>query len=161
MTRELIGALAISLVAVVAVLAYLANRSARKAQEHVLIEPETPTSEPSGIECFYVATVFADAPLNRVWAYGLGGRGKCQVLIDGGGIKIFRQGERDLSIPQRQLVGLTSASATIDKAVEKDGLLVIRWSLGETELGTHLRIVSKAQRTFFISEISNLGVSVE
>ena len=125
MEREIIGASAIALVAVIASLIYLSNRSVRKAQESALPEPSRPTQLTDGIAAFYVSTVFADSPLKRVWAWGLGGRGKALVTVEHDGVSIERQGELGLFLSRDVLTGVSRASATIDKGVEKDGLIAI------------------------------------
>ncbi len=149
MEREIIGASAVALVAIIASLIYLSNRSVRRAQEAALPEPIRPTEAIEGIAAYYVSTVFADAPLKRVWAWSLGGRGKAILAVDPEGISIERQGELGFHIPAQALTGAGKTSATIDKAVEKDGLIALLWRLGDEELATHLRIVSKSQRQEF------------
>ena len=161
MTREIIGAIAISLVAVVAALIFFSNRSLRKAQEASLPEPSEGLSANDAIAGFYVSTVFAQSPLKRVWAYGLGGRGKALLSVSETGVVIERQGERSLLIEARQLTAATRASATIDKGAERDGLLVLLWQLGDEELATHLRIVAKSQRKIFEEKLTEvLGVEI-
>jgi len=146
MTRELIGALAVAMVAVVVLLVYLSNRSVRKAQEQVIPKPADSVNTEHEHSAYYVSTVFAKKALTRVWAHGLGGRGKAFLAISPAGVSISRLGEAGFLIPAANLTGLTRASATIDKAVERDGLLVLLWTLGEDHLATHLRIVDPAKR---------------
>lgn len=161
MTREIIGAIALSLVAVIATLIFLSNRSVRKAQEAALPMPTGVESVTQGIAGYYVSTVFWATPLKRVWAWGLGGRGKALIEVSETGIAIERSGEVGLYIPAEQLVGATRASATIDKGVEKDGLLVLIWKLGNEELATHLRIVAKSQRKQLEEDLRTmLGVEI-
>ena len=161
MTRELVGALAVGLVAVVVLLVYLSNRSVRKAQEVVIPKPQPALGLVHPHQAYYVSTVFADRPLTRVWAHGLGGRGKAFLAITAEGLSIARQGEAGLLIPAKDLTGITRASATIDKAVERDGLLVVLWMLGDDELATHLRIVDLAKRKTIESLITEAtGVEI-
>jgi hypothetical protein len=146
MTRELIGALAVALVAVVVVLVYLSNRSVRRAQEQVIPKPADSLNTEHDHAVYYVSTVFAEKALTRVWAHGLGGRGKAFLAISPSGVSISRLGEAGFLIPTKDLTGLARASATIDKAVELDGLMVLLWNLGSDQLATHLRIVDPAKR---------------
>ena len=146
MTRELAGALAVGMVALVVLLVYLSNRSVRRAQEQVIPKPAESLNLLHPHSAFYVSTVFADKALTRVWAHGLGGRGKAFIAIGPQGISISRQGEPGFLIPANSLTGISRASATIDKAVERDGLLVLLWTLGSDELATHLRIVNHEKR---------------
>jgi hypothetical protein len=161
MTRELIGALAVGLVAVVVLLVYLSNRSVRRAQEQVIPKPADSLNVLHPHSAYYVSTVFADKALTRVWAHGLGGRGKAFLYIGAEGISISRHGEPGFLIPTKSLTGVARASATIDKAVERDGLLVLLWTLGADELATHLRIVNHEKRKVMESLITEAtGVEI-
>lgn len=161
MTRELAGALAVGLVAVVVILIYLSNRSVRKAQETAIPKPAASLNIEHPHSGYYVSTVFAQKALTRVWAHGLGSRGKVFIGVDSQGVSLSRLGEVGFLIPANQLIGLTKASATIDKAVERDGLLVLLWRLGEDELATHLRIVDRDKRKQLEAEITKAtGVEI-
>jgi len=59
------------------------------------------------------------------------------------------------------LLDLTRSSAVIDRAVEKDGLLSLRWKLGDTELESHFRFTSSQSRDHVAREVSNLLVGVK
>jgi hypothetical protein len=161
MTRELVGALAVGLLAVVVLLVYLSNRSVRRAQEQVIPKPADALNVLHPHDAYYVSTVFAEKALTRVWAHGLGGRGKAFIAISPEGISISRQGEAGFLIPTKNLTGVSRASATIDKAVERDGLLVLLWTLGADELATHLRIVNHEKRKVMESLITEAtGVEI-
>ncbi|MEY4367588.1 MAG: hypothetical protein RLZ28_1003 [Actinomycetota bacterium] len=94
----------------------------------------------------YVATTFLGDPLNRVTAYGLGFRGRADIRVCTTGLVIERKGERHLAIGNEQILGLVYEQATIDRVVEKDGLLAISWKQDSTELTTFLRFNSAADR---------------
>jgi hypothetical protein len=161
MTRELIGAGMLLLVAVVVVLIYLSNRSIRRSQESLLPIPKPALEIEHPIAGFYVSTVFSRSALTKVWAHGLGSRGKALLAVTPEGVSIQRQGEVGFLIPAAELQALGRASATIDKAVEKDGLTVLVWQLGE-EVATHLRIVDpKKRKDFEAAVINTLGVEIE
>lgn len=146
MTREIVGAMAVGLVGIVVLLVFLSNRSVRKAQEKVIPKPQDSLNTLHPHQMYYVSTVFADKALTRVWAHGLGGRGKALMAISTEGISISRHGEPGFLIPTSSLTGVTRASATIDKVVERDGLMVLIWELGGDEVATHLRIVDHKKR---------------
>ena len=55
-------------------------------------------------------------------------------------------GEPSFHIPKNDLITLTRASATIDKGVERDGLMVLVWRLGDQEVMTNLRVISAKKR---------------
>ena len=61
--------------------------------------PSAPQSFESLFDCFYVATVFANNPLDRVWAHGLGPRGKAMIGQSISELVISRVGEKSFVIP--------------------------------------------------------------
>jgi len=119
-------------------------------------QPKQTPYATSGIECFYVATTVANRPLDRVLAHGLAHRGKAYVEVLNGSLLIRRKGETSFAIPVSDLTSLDKATAVIDKAVERDGLTVLSWNLGEHELQTHLRFPVSADRAVFIAQIEAL-----
>ena len=160
MVREVIGFALILMVFAIAFRIWRSVRARKLAQESSL-----PELSPSlgGLEigpALYVATVFARRPLDRLWAYGLGARGKARVFTGDSAVSIERQGERDFSIPFASITRLTHERATIDKGVERDGLIAIHWQLGETALMTHLRVIANQQA--FAKEMERaIGISFE
>ena len=157
MTREVIGLLLLLIVPAFALAAYVGVRRARVKQETFL--PAPVSIEPAGSLVFddglYVSTVLAESPLTRVWAHGLGVRGKVKLVSKGAGLEVHRQGETSFVIPTVQIVGLDKASATIDKAVESNGLFSIIWQLGQTQLVTNFRIPDQSTRQQISNQITN------
>jgi len=148
MTRELIGAALILLVLIIGLNIYWSIGRKRKQQEASLTEPFIlPSFEPL-FDCFYVATVFANNPLERVWAYGLGPRGKAVIGRFESELVIGRVGERSFAIPVQSIEHLGRGGATIDRGVEKSGLVQIGWKLGDARLLTSLRITSNQEKNF-------------
>ena len=153
MIRELIGTLLVAMVFVIAWRVYKSVQ--RRKQEQQLLLP-APLASAGGLELgdvFYASTVFADSPLSRVWAHRLGGRGKAKLFVSDTGVSIERVGEPSLLIPRADLIALTRASATIDKGVERDGLMVLVWKLGDEKVMTNLRVVSAQKRKEFEATI--------
>jgi hypothetical protein len=151
--RELIGTLLVAMVFVIAWRVYKSVQ--RRKQEQQLLLP-APLASAGGLELgdvFYASTVFADSPLSRVWAHRLGGRGKAKLFVSDTGVSIERVGEPSLLIPRADLIALTRASATIDKGVERDGLMVLVWKLGDEKVMTNLRVVSAQKRKEFEATI--------
>lgn len=132
-----------------------------KAQDAELATPESTEFSNTGTNGFYVATTFADRPLDRVSAHGLGFAGKALVDVSDLGVSIYRIGERSFRIDSSALVDLTRTSGVIDKVVEKDGLLSLRWILGATELETHLRFPNSQSRDEIAMKVSSLIVGVK
>jgi hypothetical protein len=151
-----VGLIALALFTVLGVLAYWSWVSKMRKQEKAIQVPEFIDDTGLAENAQYVATVFADRPLDRVVAHGLAYRGKATVLVAANGVSIYRTGERSFLIPSRELSSVTTGSAVIDRAVEKDGLISIRWRLGEIELETYLRFVSASERSSTLSELKDL-----
>ena len=145
----------VTLVPLIAVGFWLTVRARRKRQESQLTEPERPSTGSAvapGEAVYYLATTYADRPLERIWAYRLGGRGNATLSI-GDAIELRRTGEPGLVIRFGQITGYGRASATIDRGVERDGLTTLNWMLGEQEVSTVLRFVSQESRANFEATI--------
>jgi hypothetical protein len=132
-----------------------------KAQDLELATPEYIEFSNVGTNGFYVATTFADLPLNRVSAHGLGFAGKAFLDVSDRGVRVHRIGERSFRIDSSALIDLRRTSGVIDKVVEKDGLLSLRWKLGATELETHLRFANSQSRDEIAQKFSKLIVGVK
>jgi hypothetical protein len=132
-----------------------------KAQDLELATPEYIEFSNVGTNGFYVATTFADLPLNRVSAHGLGFAGKAFLDVSDRGVRVHRIGERSFRIDSSALIDLRRTSGVIDKVVEKDGLLSLRWKLGVTELETHLRFANSKSRDEIAHDVSKLIVGVK
>ncbi len=155
MIRELIGTL---LIALVFLIAWRVYRSVQRRKQEQQLELPEPSPSVGGMELgdvFYASTVFAVSPLSRVWAHRLGGRGKAKLFVSDLGVSIERVGEPSMFIPRNDMIGLTRASATIDKGVERDGLMVLVWRLGGQELMTNLRVASASKRKEYEEAIEN------
>ncbi len=132
-----------------------------KAQDLELATPEYIEFSNVGTNGFYVATTYADLPLNRVSAHGLGFAGKAFLDVSDRGVRVHRIGERSFRIDSSALIDLRRTSGVIDKVVEKDGLLSLRWKLGVTELETHLRFANNKSRDEIAHDVSKLIVGVK
>jgi hypothetical protein len=131
-----------------------------KSQDRDLATPEYIDFSNAGANGFYVATTFAGRPLNRVSAHGLGFAGKASVSVSGQGVEIYRTGERSFRIDASALLDLARTSGVIDKVVEKDGLLSLRWKLGNSELESHFRFANSQARDEIALRVSELIVRV-
>jgi hypothetical protein len=135
------------------------NRS--KAQSINITSPEEIDFSTRGSSGFYVATTFADRPLDRVSAHGLGFGGKATVEVLNDGINISRTGEKSFRIAKSSLIDIARTSVVIDKAVEKDGLLSLRWRLGDALLESHFRFPSSSERDQVAVTVANLLVGAK
>lgn len=155
MTREIIGFIAISLVAVIALAVWIKTKKKRMLQEQRISAP-LPTEAAGAFVALYVSTVFEQAPLDRIWAYGLGMRGQSKLGVSPTGVSVNRIGETSFLIPADSIRLIDRASATIDKAVEKAGLTAIHWTLGDTEVVTHFRFANPNERRGFEKDVLQL-----
>ncbi|MSZ19192.1 MAG: hypothetical protein F2609_00015 [Actinobacteria bacterium] len=105
----------------------------------------------------YVATTFADRPLERVIAHGLAHRGFALVGVSDEGVSVSRTGESSFLIPTQSLLHLGKTTAVIDRVVEQDGLTSIRWKLGTAEVETHFRFISSSGRDAFVYALKTLA----
>ena len=155
MIRELIGSAMILLVFLVVWRVYVSVQKRKAQQQNQLQKPKTSIGGVELGDVFYASTVFGDSQLNRVWAHGMGGRGKAKLFLDPQGISLERTGEPSIFIPRGDLIAMGRVSATIDKGVERNGLLALTWRLGGTELVTNLRVVDPRNRNEIETAIEN------
>lgn len=89
---------------------------------------------------FYVATTRADAPTDRIAVRGLAFRGRAGVTVHPDGVVLSIAGQPDAFIPKSAVVGVGAATWTIDRVVGKDGLVFVRWTFGDVEVDTNLKV---------------------
>ena len=151
-----VGLIGLAFFVVLALLAFASWRRRMSKQQMTLVKPIEAAGSTAGFKCLYVATTFANRPLERVVAHGLAHRGEAFLAITASGLEVTRTGEVSFHIPRTDLIDLGSASAVIDRAVEKDGLVSIKWKLGSQELESHFRFVDASLRSKLLSELSSL-----
>ena len=83
-------------------------------------------------EGFYVSTTVADEPLNRIAVRGLGFRSRATVTVAERGIVLSLAGTPDIFLPRSDLRGVTRATVTIDRVVERGGLVLVAWTIVAT-----------------------------
>ncbi|WP_332602179.1 PH-like domain-containing protein [Arthrobacter sp. S2(2024)] len=134
--------LVVVLAAVAAGLIAIGWRGRLKRQAGLGQLPDVPEPlGPAGIvaEGQYVATTTAGDWLDRVAVHGLGFRGNAEMSIHPEGILFDRKGTSPLFVPAEAVTDCGSANGMAGKFVEKDGLVVLSWMLGEHELDTGFR----------------------
>lgn len=142
MDRVLIGIAILLVVAAVFLLLARGWRATQRRQSS-LGEPESPPAD-LGVATFsddllYVATTRADAPLDRITVAGLGYRARATVETAPSGIVLDLAGRGPVFIPKGAIRGVGRATWTIDRVVDADGLIFVRWVLGTTEIDSYLR----------------------
>jgi hypothetical protein len=106
-------------------------RRRRRAQRDLALPPvPASTGEPVVTAAgLHVATTFAGAPLERVVAGGLGFRAPAVVTATDRGVLVDRAGAPAFFLPADAVTGTGTASWALDRGVERDGLVVLAWSL--------------------------------
>jgi len=103
---------------------------------------------------FYVATTIADDRFNRVAVHGLGFRAKSTVVVAETGVVVPIAGQKDIFIPKGDITEAARATWTIDRVVENDGLTMIAWQLGETNVESYFRAENSEA---FLAAVSTLA----
>ncbi len=109
----------------------------------------------------YVSTTPADQPLERLVIPGLGFRGRSLLRVTSTGIIIDIPGENSVAIDALHFSGVRTAQVTIDKAVERDGLVVLQWKLRATDgklvpVDSYFRVTEPDEKSLLISTASRL-----
>jgi hypothetical protein len=142
MDKILPGLAMLAVVAVVFVLLAIGWRNRLKRQSDVEQLPQVPAApgEPTAVaEGQYVATTTAGDWLDRIAVHGLGIRTNATLAVYPHGVLYERSGAPALYLPASSLTGVRQDSGMAGKFVEKDGLLVLGWTLGAHGLDTGFR----------------------
>ncbi|MBT2594929.1 hypothetical protein [Arthrobacter sp. ISL-72] len=136
------GLAMLAIIAVVFVLLFIGWRNRLRRQSDVEQLPALPAelSLPlASADGQYVATTTAGDWLDRIAVQGLGIRTTAELTVHPEGVLFERSGAGPVFIPADRLTGVRQDSGMAGKFVEKDGLLVISWTLGNRELDTGFR----------------------
>ena len=104
----------------------------------------------------YVATTTAGDWLDRVAAHGLGVRTGADAVVLDDGVAFDRSGARAFFIPREDLQDVGLASGMAGKFVEKNGLVVVGWLLGETAVETGFRPRYAEEKNALVAAIENV-----
>lgn len=130
------------LLAVVFGLLALGWRARLRRQAGLVAPREVPTDLGETLvtdDALYVATTSAESPTDRIAIDGLAFRGRAYLTVATRGILISIAGAEDVFIPRSAVVGAGRATWTIDRVVGRDGLVFVRWTLGDTLVDTNVR----------------------
>lgn len=151
---------AVAIVVVAFALLWRGWRSRSRPQAQSLPAPQRPApgtpvlGDP--VEGTYVVTTLGGQPLERVAAHGLGIRTSALLAVSEAGIILDRDGVDDMLIPTEAITGVGTTSGMIGKFVEKDGIIVISWRLGDTAVDTGFRTRRADERSTTIDRIRQL-----
>ncbi|WP_053383909.1 PH-like domain-containing protein [Leucobacter celer] len=107
----------------------------------------------------YVSTTPVDSPFERLSIPGLRYKGFATLTVLSDGVVISVTGEEPVRIPAAQLRGSGTASGRIGKAVERDGLSLLRWVAGERSLESSFRLANPAEQAAFAEAIDKISLT--
>lgn len=108
------------------------------------------------VNALYVATTEADEPLARVAAGALSYRAKAKLEVYTEGLCVRIPGESPVLFPSREGLLAGRATWTIDRVVERDGLVMVRWQLGGRDVDSYFRVVD-GNPTDLIDAVNGVG----
>ena len=149
---------ALAVIVVIGALVWLGWRNRKRRQSAVPAPAEIPSqlldaAPEVAVEGMVVGTVKSADYLDRVAVHELGVRTDGRVEVHFApedeqepnsepsphGVAIFRAGARNWFIPAQQFQAVGTSSGMIGKFVERDGVIIIEWELGEIKVATGFR----------------------
>ena len=129
MSRTAFGLIVAAVVIVAFLAMWLGWRARARRDAGVLASVAAPVGEliAEFSRVLYVSTTPVGEPLSRVAAPGLRYRGQAEIAVREGGVTITVVGEDPTHFEASQLRGSDSAGRRVGKAVEHDGLALMRW----------------------------------
>ncbi len=161
MDRPALMAMVLAILLILLALMFIGWRSRQRRQRALgrpAQVPADPGAELFSAPAFYVATTIAGEPLNRVVVGGLGYRSRAQVNATDLGVILSLPGQEPLFIPAQETVALERATWTIDRVVEQDGMVRLRWRLpsddAHTEVDSYLRFIEPRDSIDFMAIVT-------
>lgn len=136
------------------------GRQRRQAGLHTLpVVPHDAGDELLAVDGFYVATSQADNPLERIAVGGLGYRSRARLVVRETGVALEIPGQDALFLGFDRLGEVFRARHTIDRVVERDGLVVLRHRLSAAAgdpvtVDSYVRIVDPHAAASFVAEVA-------
>jgi hypothetical protein len=151
------GAIVLALLVLLLALMWLGWRNLKRRSAGIPAPqaiPATDAAEVLRTTGMHVATTHAGRPLDRVVVRGLGFRANADIRVTEAGIELRLAGGAECFVPAPAIRSVGRASWTIDRAVERDGLVVVTWTLGDTAIDTNLRVEDPAALVAAISVLT-------
>lgn len=109
----------------------------------------------------YVSTTFAGQPFERVAIPGLRYKGFADLVVRRDGVAFTVTGEPTVSLTAAQVLGTGTAQGRAGKAVERDGLTLVRWTLedapgGPREVESSFRLADPDAHRRLVAAIDRL-----
>jgi len=142
MTRPLLMAIVLVILAILLALVALGWRRRARRQSSIARPSDAPGTIGEQLGAFtgqYVATTIAGSPLERIAVHGLGFRGNVHVIVTTLGALVRIDGTSDKWIGATSMRDRRTATWTIDRVVEPDGLELLEWDLGGTLVDSYFR----------------------
>ncbi|MEN9692664.1 MAG: hypothetical protein RLZZ330_308 [Actinomycetota bacterium] len=98
----------------------------------------------------YLASTYANDWLARIVVYGLGTPSRAVIGVSNQGLKINLNNNREFFIPSEDIDFVKPDRAIAGRAFEKDGIAVVVWNLGNTNVATGFRADSSDQHIEFL-----------
>lgn len=159
MDRSVSTTIVIALIALALLGMYLGWRARQKRQAALprpLPVPAALGTAAFAGEVFYVATTVAGEPLNRIAIGGLGFRARALVEVHREGVVLAIPGQPDAWLPVGDIRAVERATWTIDRVVEKDGLVLLAWTLGESPVDSYLRVTPPADPNALVAAVTGI-----
>ena len=154
-----LGIATLALVAVAFVLLTIGWRNRLRRQSDVDPLPGVPAELGAPLAAAdgqYVASTTAGDWLDRIAVQNLGLRTNAGLSVHPEGALFDRAGAGPVFIPAGRLTGVRLESGMAGKFVEKDGLLVLSWTLGARELDTGFRTRHAEDKTILLNTLQDL-----
>lgn len=151
--------LTLLLIVVIFALMWWGWRNKLKHQSGVASLPQVPQDLGPELSVFpgqYVATTTAGDWLDRIAVHGLGIRTGATLSIHPGGVLIARTGSADIFIASAVLREVGMSSGMVGKFVEKNGLVVLTWELGELRVDTGFRTLEAEAKRPLVEALQQL-----
>lgn len=159
MTQEIAGSMMLALMVLALAGAFWGwkRRQARYAGLAADIRRDMPTGVALlQVPALYVATTETNNPLERVAAGPLSYGSRALLGVHPEGLAVSIPGQAPFLMPSEPTIRAGLATWTIDRAVEPDGLVMVRWHLGGREIDSYFRIVDGSPEDF-VSAVGAIG----
>ncbi len=128
-----------AIIIMLAVLGWNARRRRQRSIPETMPLPADIGAVRGEFDGFYVSTTLDGQPLNRVAVRGLGFRARATVAVADAGVVLALPGNT-IFIPRESVREVTRSNYTIDRVVEPGGLVLLAWTLGDTNLDSYFRM---------------------
>ncbi|MET0934171.1 MAG: hypothetical protein ABWX56_10680 [Mycetocola sp.] len=107
-------------------------------------------------DVLYVATTKAGQPLERLAIRGLAFRAQAELTVADEGVVLAVPGQDPVFLASAQLRSAQTATWTIDRVVEADGMIALSWRSAETDVDSYLRVIDPTRQSAVLSTLTSL-----